>query len=428
MVWGAAKGVDDIVSKIENNAIEHVYILPMRKIGSSEVKELSDALIQTQSVQSFYASGHAMEKDGFRSMGEMLAKNTSLKNLCIGNEGMQDEGMQLLCEGMMENYTVKVWDLEFKGLGTMGIEALSGVLASPVCVLETLNLSRNALTDEAIEILCNALLKNTTIRHLDLAENAFTAACMPALTRWLTSPECRLETLVLRNNDFKNASSALGKALARNTSLITLNLNDCQLSEVLLSSWSSFDLFHNSLHDLEMNNNELAGKTGGAYLAALLPLLTTLHRLSLSGCALLDDGACEIATVLASKKVASLTFLDLSKNELTYSSIRSLLQPCSLVELRLFQNRLGSGSSHLHDALRNSSLTLLDLGANDLQGESAAHVFTALCENTILETLEMGGNNLQVAGVAAMEALKAVRPTLDIAIDKKAPAEKENVL
>ena len=54
-------------------------------------------------MREFYASGHALGNTGATAFGDMLASNSTLLRLCIGNAEFGDDGLSALCKGLKAN-------------------------------------------------------------------------------------------------------------------------------------------------------------------------------------------------------------------------------------------------------------------------------------------------------------------------------------
>ncbi|XP_034089789.1 NLR family CARD domain-containing protein 3-like [Gymnodraco acuticeps] len=128
-------------------------------------------------------------------------------------------------------------DLSYNELQGSGVELLSSGLKSPNCRLKSLSLRKCSLSEISCSALASALRSNIHLRDLNLSENDLKDSGEKLLRDLLESPDCRLETLSLRNCRLSEIScSALASALKSNIHLRDLDLrnNDLKNSDVKL--------------------------------------------------------------------------------------------------------------------------------------------------------------------------------------------------
>ncbi|KAK2841800.1 hypothetical protein Q5P01_012000 [Channa striata] len=156
----------------------------------------------------------------------LSSQSSSLRELDLSNNDLQDPGVKFLCDGLksphcqLETLRLRVYklsersceglssvlssqssslrelDLSNNDLQDPGVKFLCDGLKSPHCQLETLRLSGCLLTDEACASLASALSSNPShLRELDLSYNHPGDSGVKLLSAGLEDPHWRLDTL-----------------------------------------------------------------------------------------------------------------------------------------------------------------------------------------------------------------------------------------
>ncbi|XP_076732413.1 NACHT, LRR and PYD domains-containing protein 12-like [Maylandia zebra] len=259
-----------------------------------------------------------------------------------------------------QSSSLKELDLSNNDLQDSGVKLLSAALQSPHCTLETLRLKDCDLSEISCDYLAAALKSNPSYpRVLDLSGtyNNLQDSGVKQLCVLLENPRCRFETLRLKDCDLSEIScDYLAAALKSNPSyprvldlsgtynnlqdsgvkqlcvllenprcrFETLRLSHCDLSErsceALASGLSSQT---SNLRQLDLSNINL--KDSGVKLLSegLKSPHCTLETLSLSGCLITEEGCTSLASALSSIP-SHLRELDLSYNHPGPSGIKLL--------------------------------------------------------------------------------------------------------
>ncbi|XP_066512431.1 NACHT, LRR and PYD domains-containing protein 12-like [Hoplias malabaricus] len=217
-------------------------------------------------------------------LGSILLVNSSLKELDLSNNDLQDSGVEKLCAG----------------------------LKSSLCKLETLRLTVCKLGEKSCEDLGSVILVNSSLKELDLSNNDLQDSGVEKLSAALKSSLCKLETL---------------------------RLTVCKLGEKSCEDLGSVLLVNSSLKELDLSNNDLQDSGVEKLSTALKSSLCKLETLRLSFCLVTKEGCAVLASALSSNP-SHLKELDLSYNHPQDTGVKLLsvkLQDphCRLDTLRL---------------------------------------------------------------------------------------------
>jgi Ran GTPase-activating protein (RanGAP) involved in mRNA processing and transport len=104
-------------------------------------------------------------------IGRMLQTNKCLSKLSLRKQGLNDEGIYVICEHLLENERLRVLDLGANKISYKGCQSLTKVLKSEYCALESLILNNNRTGYFGALAISDSIENNRTLVHLDMSTN-----------------------------------------------------------------------------------------------------------------------------------------------------------------------------------------------------------------------------------------------------------------
>ncbi|CAJ1055674.1 NLR family CARD domain-containing protein 3-like [Xyrichtys novacula] len=335
---------------------------------------------------------YSASEDGLlRLLPVVKASNKALLTECKLSERSCEALSSVLSS---QSSSLRELDLSNNDLQDSGVKLLSAGLTSPHCKLETLRFTRCNLSDRSCEALSSVLSsQSSSLRELDLSNNDLQDSGVKLLSAGLTSPHCKLETLRFPG--------------------CKLSKRSCEALSSVLSSQSS------SLRELDLSNNDLQDSGLKLLSAGLKSPHCKLETLRLSGCNL-SERSCEALSSVLSSQSSSLRELDLSHNDLQDSGVNllsaGLKSPhCKLETLRFTRCNLSERSCEALSSVfssQSSSLRELDLSHNDLQDSGVKLLSAGLkSPHCKLETLRLSGCLITEEGCASLASALSSNPS-----------------
>ncbi|XP_062392405.1 NACHT, LRR and PYD domains-containing protein 3-like isoform X2 [Sardina pilchardus] len=188
-------------------------------------------------------------------------------------------------------------DLSHNDLGDYGVQLISKGLSSPNCKLQTLRLSKCGISDEGYVCLALALMLNPScVKELDVNNNHPGESAQKLLSATLDDPHHKVEAL---------------------------QFADCKLTDKSCEIVASVLQSPNSLLQLDLSHNDL-GDSGVQLLSkGLSSFNSNIHTLRLSDCLISEKGCGFLASALTSNP-SHLLELDLSYNHPGESGLKLL--------------------------------------------------------------------------------------------------------
>ena len=134
------------------------------------IKQVSDGLCNNETLEELllYDVTDITDEDMIH-LSTILATNTTLKDLCLINCNITDNGVQYICEGLTKNQTLTELDIgDNRQITSVSTSTIADLIQTTTSLKE-LYLDNTSLNNDDIKTICTSLNKNATIRELHLS-------------------------------------------------------------------------------------------------------------------------------------------------------------------------------------------------------------------------------------------------------------------
>ncbi|XP_041960843.1 protein NLRC5-like isoform X19 [Alosa sapidissima] len=296
-------------------------------------------------------------------MNELSSSHYRLQTVRFAGCKLSEKSCGIVATVLKSPNSLIELDLSHNDLGDSGVQLLSKGLSSPHCKLHTLRLAECKLLEKYCGIVATVLQSPNSMIELDLSHNYLGDSGVQLLSKGLSSPHCKLQTL-------------------------RVMLADCKLTDKLCKIVTSVLQSPNSLLLLDLSGNDL-GDSGTQLLSeGLSSSNCILQTLRLADCKLAEKSCEIVASILQLPN--SLLQLDLSDNELGDSGVQLLSKGLSSSNCKIHTLRLSDclilekGCGFLASALRSNPFHLkeMDLSYNH-PGESGLELLSGRLEDPV---------------------------------------------
>ncbi|XP_047358255.1 uncharacterized protein LOC124952430 isoform X2 [Vespa velutina] len=214
--------------------VYHLHVLKLENCGLSgrPIVILVTALKMNTGIRELYLADNGLDLYDAIQLGSLLRLNNHLQLLDISNNNIQDNGVQDLLEGLINQVHE---DKDGKGLSililwnnrlTKKSSPYFSRIISLSRTLETLNIGQNMLTSEMLITVKDSLKQNRILLQLGMQSTDLTCNGIIALSDVIENNQV-LQRIDLRDNSIQmTGMKALSAAMQKNRSVIQLDLDD----------------------------------------------------------------------------------------------------------------------------------------------------------------------------------------------------------
>jgi len=197
--------------------------LSFNDIGDEGLQALAASLANSDLEKLDVSCNDSFSDIGLRCLSDVLPTALNLKSLNLGGNSINDVGLQALAVGLKNHCTLERLELSNNAISSN--EGLQALTAAQTSSLRCLCLANNAIDDEALEVLVEGMENLRNIETLSLSGNRVTASGLSVLTPIFHRYSCSLKELDLnRMNIGDEGSEVLAEGLRGNKSLTKLML------------------------------------------------------------------------------------------------------------------------------------------------------------------------------------------------------------
>ncbi|XP_053139963.1 ribonuclease inhibitor-like isoform X2 [Hemicordylus capensis] len=234
--------------------------LSHNSLGDAAVKHLCQALQDANcKLQSLQLDNCDFTVASCGDLSAVLSANSSLTELCLGENKIGDAGVALLCQGLLNpNCKIQKLTLWECDITAAGCKDLSNVISTKETLRE-LNLIGNNIGDQGMDFLCQGLKDpNAKLQSLWLRECGLTTACCKSISSVLCTNSI-LKELHIASNPLKDAGviELCEGLMSPSCNLQCLWLGNSVLTPACCEKLATLIAAKPCLEELDLSYNEL---------------------------------------------------------------------------------------------------------------------------------------------------------------------------
>ena len=377
--------LNDFVRDMVSDYIEHskcIYHM-MLEINNPEI--IHGVLCSGRSIP--VRSSYEWSLLDYYALGYCISLSECEWELNFMSISMGNEGMKMLCKGLMKNSeTIRKGGGEieayFSGgkISLQGIEALNNVPRQVLRKIKVIHLHENRLDQRALDTFSDIISALSSLEVLGLSKNPIHKGGAVKLLTALHESKIPLKSLGLNNTG--------------------IDIEDTEVLSKLLANKDLEELF-----------------ISGDVMSKMKDHIVNLKILYMSWSSLSDKNCTFLATFLQQPS-AQLKELDICHCEITNKGAELLLGGMhtnkSVEKLNMGENDIGlEGARAAGDMLRhNTALRILYLTRCGIKADGCVLLIEGLTVNSSLHVLKLNGNEIGIKGAKAMSKMMAVNETI----------------
>jgi hypothetical protein len=311
-------------------------------------------------------------------------------------DGPVPSGLEQLVTAMQRNTTIAKLTISQSSIGRDQAKVLKGIFPRNQ-TLKSLNLVRNLMNAEVLAELATGLYRNTSLEHLDVADNHLNDAAAARILQQLIRRNKSLTRMDIDRNSIGKSVGSIADGLRINTKLQDVDLSGSMLGDVGVEVLAR-GLCHNStIQTLALCDNGITATGVGVLVNLLVDCNSGITDLVLNCNAIGFEGVLSLANALGRNTMRQLRRLHLDSCTLGDDSL-AILAPAiarndTLLLLSMEGNEFGSyGLLALALSLPNiKALQRIDFTWNANVAFNMSSLLEGFRENTSLVHVNIPG-------------------------------------
>ncbi|XP_057199982.1 ribonuclease inhibitor-like [Triplophysa rosa] len=426
----------------ENPLLLKELNLSDNKLRDLDGEKLSALLMDSHSkVEKIRLNNCELTEKQCSAVAAVLSCKTLVREMNLNNSRLLDSGLKHICDKLKNpQCQLHILKLNKCDLTDESCSALASVLSSVCTSLQDLDLSNNHLQDSGVKHLSDGLKNNCKLHTLRFLKSRDAEAACVSLTEVLGENPLLLKELNLSDNKLRDLDGEKLSALLMDShsKVETIRLNNCELTEKQCSAVAAVLSCKTLVREMNLNNSRLLDSGLKHICDKLKNPQCQLHILNLSECSITEGGYRCLSEAVRSNP-SHLISLDLTGNDPGPSGVQLIYQliqdtNCALNTVRflrsssaveafkylktlginallqselnlsnrvLYESRVRQISDLLQDKhCKINTLTLWDCGLTE---ESCSSLASVLSSNSSVTELDMSNNYLQDSGVKKLQ-------------------------
>ena len=211
--------VDLLLHLIRENCVVKLSLFSA-EIASSGLVCIFDALGNSGAITALCLVDIHFDEIALKALATLMKRSKSIVDYSLRELNIQDDGVALICNGLVENIVIEHLDLSQNGFEVEGARSLARFLKANRCKsFASLSVAANFIYDEGVVALVDGLKSNESLRALNVSYSGIFDDGAIALASLLEHGSHLVE-LDLNENEIGEAGlMALAKALNHNQNL-----------------------------------------------------------------------------------------------------------------------------------------------------------------------------------------------------------------